>query len=100
MSNKVDLEGGLVETCHKLLCYQAQVFPGPEGCCPPARESLVGAEGDKCRRREISFLVRSQVDRVEGHLSGNSIAICKGKVLKSTQNVATENTIPRFWEMF
>ena len=61
---------------------------------------LVGAEGDKCRRREISFLVRSQVDRVEGQLSRDSIAICKGKVLKSTQNVATENTIPRFWEMF
>ena len=36
---------------------------------------LVGAEGDKCRRRKISFLVRSQVDWVEGQLSCDSIAI-------------------------
>ena len=30
---------------------------------------LVGAEGDKSRRRKIAFLVRSQVDWVEGQLS-------------------------------
>ena len=30
---------------------------------------LVGAEGDKSRRRKIPFLVRSQVDWVEGQLS-------------------------------
>ena len=30
---------------------------------------LVGAEGDKSRRRKIAFLVRSQVDWVEGQFS-------------------------------
>ena len=37
VSNKVDLQGGLVETCHKLLCCQAQVLLVPEGYCPPGR---------------------------------------------------------------
>ena len=33
-----------------------------------AAVSLVGAEGYKCRWRKIAFLVRSQVDWVEGEL--------------------------------
>ena len=37
---------------------------------------LVGAEGDKCRRRKIPFLVRSQMYWVEGQLSRYSVAIC------------------------
>ena len=47
-----------------------------------AAVSLVGAEGNKSRRRKIPFLVRSQVDRVEGQLSRNSIDICTFKVLQ------------------
>ena len=38
----------------------------------PSKEAafpLVGAEGDKCRRRKIAVLVRGQVDWVEGQLS-------------------------------
>ena len=37
---------------------------------------LVGAEGNKSRGRKIPFLVRSQVDWVEGQLSRDSVDIC------------------------
>ena len=45
---------------------------------------LVGAEGDKSRRRKIAFLVRSQVDWVEGQLLGDS---CKSEVLLRNENI-------------
>ena len=43
---------------------------------------LVGAEGDKSRRRKISFFVRTEVNWVEGQLSRDSIDICNFKVLQ------------------
>ena len=43
---------------------------------------LVGAEGDKSRRRKIPFLVRSQMDWVEGQLSRDSVDICKFTILQ------------------
>ena len=55
VSNKADLQGWSAETWLILASYeavviQAQVIP------------LVGAEGEKCRRRKIAFLVRSEAD--------------------------------------
>ena len=45
---------------------------------------LVGVEGDKSRRRKIPFLVRSQVDWVEGQLLGDS---CKSEVLLRNERI-------------
>ena len=47
---------------------------------------LVGAEGDKSRRRKIPVLVRSQVDWVEGQLSRDPIDICKNECLGKPPN--------------
>ena len=58
---------------------------------------LVGAEGDKCRRRKIPILVRGQVDWVEGQLSGDSLDICNFKVLQEIY-AAEEKWYTKFLE--
>ena len=61
---ELTFKDGWLELVTDCQVVQLGEFSSKEAALP-----LVGAEGDKCRGRKIAFLVRSQVDWVEGQLS-------------------------------